>query len=58
MSTIKKYANQPITYSSGDKLLETKLFQDIAREVKDIAQSKRRTGLAGVHKILAEKKPK
>jgi hypothetical protein len=56
MSAVKKYTNVPITYSPDDKLLDTKLFQDIGRAVREIRQSKRKTGLTGMQKIFAEKK--
>jgi len=58
MSSAKKYINEPITYSSNDKLLDTELFQKIGRVFQYVKRSKRKTGLTGVQKILIEKKRK
>jgi len=55
---MKKYINQPITYSPDDKLLDTKLFQEIGKAIQNIKRSKKKTGLKGVQKIFAEKKLK
>jgi hypothetical protein len=55
MNSAKQYINIPITYSREDKLLETKLFQEIGRAMQTVRKSKRKTGLTGVRKIFAEK---
>ena len=61
MSSAKKYINVPVTYSSEDKLLDTKLFQQIGKAARSIQRSKAaksRSTLTGVSKIFAEKKLK
>ena len=58
MSTAKKYVNVPITYSSDDKLLDTRLFKEVGRVFENIKPSKQKSGLTGLRKILAEKKRK
>ena len=54
----EKYVNVPITYSDDDKLLETKLFIEIARQYRAVKNPSKKGRLTGLQKILAEKKRK
>lgn len=58
MNTAKKYVNVPITYSSEDNLLDTRLFKNVGRVFENVKASKQKSGMAGLRKILVEKKRK
>lgn len=58
MAEAKKYINEPISYSSEGKLLETRLFQEIARAHRIAKSAKKKSSLTALQKLLAEKRRK